>query len=424
MMRERIVIVGAGISGLTMALALHARGYRDVMLLEQAHLQRRGLGINLLPVAVREFEILGILDQLKAASCQPAKLVLANFRGDRIWQEPRGLRAGYRRPQLSVGRGNFQGILWDKVRERLGSSCIQGGTGVSKIVPTPGGCTIVLEDDQRLRADLVIAADGIGSIGRRAIAPDSVPKENGYMIYRGTAWADAFDGSDSVYIAGDGKRKFVFYPIEQLNEGKRILLNWAAALPISSADLSGIGEWGTLVDPAKLADRFRHWALPEIDIGELIWSSGVAFAHPMVDIEPLPSWHDRRLVLIGDAAHAMYPVGSNGASQSIVDAVALAHHLRTTPKDIQAAILNFESDRLEKMSQLQRANRRGGPEIVIDMAMQKAPNGFSSIDRVLDPAEISAIAHRYAEISDMSIDSVNSDSPYSTSLSRTPDFMK
>ncbi|MFJ8045808.1 flavin-dependent oxidoreductase [Kitasatospora sp. NPDC096147] len=367
----RITIAGAGIGGLATALSLHAAGLTDLTVHEAApEIRPLGVGINLLPHAVRELTELGLADRLAAIAVPTAELAYFNRFGQPIWSEPRGLAAGYRWPQYSVHRGELQLLLLEAVLERLGPQAVRTGSRITG-----------LDHD----GELLIGADGIHSAVRAALHPgEGAPPWNGLVLWRGTTVAPPFLTGRSMIMAGDGTRKFVAYPI---GDGTRI--NWIAEQPLPG-EAPDCGNWNRPAEPAAVAAHFADWRYDWLDVPGLITAAEAVYEYPMVDREPLSCWSADGVVLLGDAAHAMYPVGSNGASQAILDARALAHSLATT-----GATAAYEESRRPATTALQLANRQQGPEVVMRLAHERAPLGFTDIEAVVPLAERTAIAEAY-----------------------------
>ncbi|GAA2605659.1 flavin-dependent oxidoreductase [Streptomyces tubercidicus] len=367
----RITIAGGGIGGLATALSLHAAGFDDVVIHEAAQAIRPlGVGINLLPHAVRELTELGLADRLAAIAVPTAELAYYNRYGQAIWSEPRGLDAGYRWPQYSVHRGRLQMLLLDAVRERLGAHAVRTGSRITGL---------------RHDSDLLVGADGIHSAVRAALFPgEGAPPWNGLVLWRGTTYAEPFLTGRTMIMAGDGSQKFVAYPV-----GDGRLINWIAERPLGDEPLER-GNWNRPADLATIVEHFADWKFDWLDVPGIITEAEAAFEYPMVDRDPLPYWTKDDVVLLGDAAHAMYPIGSNGASQAVIDARVLAHSLATT-----GSTATYEDLRRPATTALQLANRRQGPEIVMTLAHQRAPGGFDDIEQVVPLAERAEIAASY-----------------------------
>ena len=222
-----------------------------------------------------------------------------------------------------------------------------------------------------------------------------------------------------MFIAGDDRRKAVVYPItEPAGDTGEVLVNWALVMPADSVEDAWRGDWNRRVPVESFLHHYEGWEFDGVSVPDVVRAADTAYEYPMVDREPLARWSHGRTTLIGDAAHAMYPVGSNGATQSIVDGRALAHAmaLHTDPADALAA---FEAERRPAMTELQQSNRQLGPEVVISLAHQRAPGGFSDIDEVIPQAELAEIAARYAATGAFDPGTVNRGSPYDLAM-RSP----
>ncbi|GAA3549424.1 flavin-dependent oxidoreductase [Nonomuraea rosea] len=367
----RIVIAGAGIGGLTAALSLHAAGFADVTVHEAAReIRPLGVGINLLPHAVRELTELGLADRLAKIGVATAELAYFNRYGTPIWSEPRGLGAGYAWPQYSVHRGRLQLLLLEAVLERLGQDAVRTGSRITG----PG------------EEDLLIGADGIHSAVRAHLYPgEGPPPCNGLVLWRGTTYGEPFLTGRSMIMAGDGIQKFVAYPIET---GARTLINWIAERPLDG-EAPERGNWNRPAGLPEIGRHFADWSFGWLDVPALISGAQAAYEYPMVDRDPLPRWTFDGVTLLGDAAHAMYPIGSNGASQAIIDARVLAYAL--AQDDLDA----YERLRRPATTALLLSNRQMGPEVVMKLAHERAPGGFDDVEQVIPHAELAEIAGSY-----------------------------
>ncbi|WP_400995161.1 flavin-dependent oxidoreductase [Agromyces sp. GXQ0307] len=412
----RIVIAGAGIGGLATALSLEAAGFRDIRIFERAdRIRGLGVGINLLPHAVRELTELGLADRIAALGVAPATLAYANRFGQRIWSEPRGLAAGYRWPQLSVHRGRLQLALLDAVRERLGEIVHLGhrlvgvddgdGTATARFATSSG--------DVDVEADVLVGADGIHSALRAIRYPDDGdPVWSGLTLWRGTAVIAPFLDGRTMVMAGDGDQKFVAYPLEEPGADGRQRVNFIA-------ERRGTGspdaDWNRAVDPAPIVELFRDWRYDWLDVPGTIAAAEEILEYPMVDRDALPRWSVGRTTLLGDAAHAMYPNGSNGGSQAILDARTLAYHLATAPS-VDAALDAYDEARRPATARLLEMTRQTGPEQVMLLARERAPHGFDRIDDVIPQAELERIAADYKAAAGFHPDALNARSSLTVAL--------
>ncbi|MGE0007458.1 MAG: flavin-dependent oxidoreductase [Parvibaculaceae bacterium] len=412
----KLLIIGGGIGGLAAALALNRAGI-DVEIFEQSQeLRELGVGINLLPHAVKELAALGLLSALDAAGIRTRELVYLNRHGQAVWRELRGLDAGYEVPQFSIHRGKLHGLLLAAVLDRLGASHVHADRRLVDFAEREGRVTATFESraSQGLftaAGDGLIGADGIHSRVREIFYPrEGALIWSGIMLWRGALpWPVHEDGRTMV-IAGGNAAKFVFYPIH-LDPARPDLrlTNWAVMARI--ADGSGPPprreDWnsiGRLEDAcAFVQDSFR---LGFVEPAQIIAATGTFYEYPNCDRDPVGRWSFGRVTLLGDAAHPMYPVGSNGASQAILDAAALARHLTVTP-DLAEAFAAYDSERRPMTADIVRNNRRGGPEGVIDLVEARAPDGFDDIDKVASHAEREAIVRGYASMAGYAQDQVN-----------------
>jgi 2-polyprenyl-6-methoxyphenol hydroxylase-like FAD-dependent oxidoreductase len=398
----KAIIVGGGIGGLTTALMLHARGI-DCEVYEQADAVRElGVGINTLPHAIKELAELGLLDRLDAVGIRTYELFYTNRFGQEIWREPRGLDAGYDVPQFSIHRGRLQQVIYQAVRARLGESRIHLGHRLGAYTQDDSGVAAYFFDRNgshraTARGDVLIGADGIHSLVRESLFPgEGPPRWNGLMLWRGALDWPAFLTGRSMVVAGGLEAKFVAYPIAEGSRPDKRLTNWAvvarvgdAAAPPPKDDWSKPGRFQDLIP------HVQRFLIPYVDALRLIEATPEFWEYPMCDRDPLPRWSHGRVTLLGDAAHPMYPVGSNGASQAILDARCLADRLKSAEHPV-AALWAYEQERLPPTAQIVRMNRKGGPEGVIDVVEELSPDGFTNIDEVLSYEQRKAIVRGYA----------------------------
>ncbi|MET9721505.1 FAD-dependent monooxygenase [Streptomyces zaomyceticus] len=429
-----IVIAGGGIAGLTAALALHAAGFERVTVVEAAPAIRPvGAGLNLMPNAVRELDSLGLLDALEAGALRTRELRYYHRSGGLISREPRGLGAGYRWPQLSVHRGHLQQVLAGAVRARLGPAALVTGVRVTGVELPPGRRPRLRLEHREgavkgrasLEPDVLIGADGIRSAVRAALHPgEGGPSWNGTLVWRGVSRIPARAVGSFMLIAGDDRQKAVVYPMGRpTGPGREVLVNWALARPAERTCRTGavpgeerfLGDWNRPVPVETFLPFYEGWEFDGVRVPDILRAADSAYEYPMVDREPLDRWTRGRTTLIGDAAHAMYPIGSNGATQSIVDARALAHAL-ARHADPAEGLAAYERERRPVTTALQRANRELGPEVVINLAHARAPQGFTDIHDVIPAEELADIACRYAAAGAFDPTTVNQGSPYEVPL--------
>ncbi len=409
-----VLIAGGGIAGLTAALSLHQTGVDCRVFESVSGIKPLGVGINLLPHAVRELFELGLQDALTATAIPTAELAYFNKLGQCIWSEARGRDAGYNWPQFSIHRGELHLILLRAVRERLGADRILTGHHLAGWEETGGGVRARFIDRQTgatladAEGALLIGADGIHSAVRQALYPDEGPPVwNGAILWRGTTRAEPFLTGRSMIMAGHEFQKFVAYPISRAaSEQGEAEINWIAERKFQPGQSWRREDWNRAGNLDDFLPQFADWRFGWLDVPKLIRAAGPCFEYPMVDRDPLDRWSFGRVTLMGDAAHPMYPIGSNGASQGILDARVLAREIRragATP----AALTAYEAERRPATGKIVLANRANGPEQVMQLVEQRAPNGFDRIEDVLTPAELEGTAAEYKRIAGFDRDALN-----------------
>lgn len=407
----RILIAGAGIGGLSAALSLHAAGFADVLLLESAReIQQVGVGLNLPPHAVRELVELGLGEALAQAGLPTAELSYHDVQGRLIWAEPRGLPAGYRWPQYSIHRGRLQQLLLQAVRERLGPQSVLTGQRVCGVDQAAGlvrvHCVGTGDGQARVHeGGLLVGADGIRSAVRdHSIGP--VPlATNGWTMYRGAVKAPPFRGGRSMVIVGDDQRRVVVYPID----GET--LNWLMVRPGGGGG-GELGNWNRPIDPASVAAHVQDWTFDWLDVPAMIRATQEAYEYPMADIDPLARWTTGRVTLLGDAAHAMYPFGSNGASQAIIDGRVLARAL-AEQGDVAAGLAAYEHARREQVGKVQRANRTQAGDVMTRVS-ELARAGRHGVAA----AELAAIEQTYKRLAGFDVEALNGRPSFSVRTDR------
>lgn len=397
----KVGIVGAGLGGLTLALMLHQRGIECEVWESAGELRPLGVGINLLPHAVRELTEIGLLDELAAMGVETSRLAYYNRFGQPIWEEPRGRAAGYAWPQFSIHRGEFQMLLAATARARIGEGALHLGCRAEAFEDDGDGAIVVLRGrdgaEQRRRVDVLVAADGIHSAIRRQMHPLRDPLQfSGRMLWRAVSEAEPYLDGQSMFMAGHQDQKFVAYPIsEPVRRRGRSLINWIAELRVAPERMHN--DWNRQVPKSLFDAQFADWRWGWVDVPALIASAEAVFEFPMVDKDPLPRWVSGRTVLLGDAAHPMYPIGSNGSAQAILDARFLADRLHGAPNATQA-LLEYEAERLPRTAGIVLRNRLNGPEQVMQMAHERAPQGFSDVHDVIPARELADISLHYKRL--------------------------
>ncbi|MFT4725645.1 MAG: 2-polyprenyl-6-methoxyphenol hydroxylase-like FAD-dependent oxidoreductase [Granulosicoccus sp.] len=400
-----VLIAGAGIGGLTTALMLHQRGIK-VQVFEQAtEVREVGVGINTLPHSIAELAQLGLLNRLDEVGLRTRELRYLTRTGQEVWRELRGLHAGHDHPQFSIHRGRLQKLLFDAVIERLGPDAVKTGLCLSGFVQDEAGVSAHFTDahdgcsSHTARGEVLICADGIHSVGRRSFYPDEGPPSwQGVVMWRGAVEWPVWEDGETMAIAGGLGGKLVLYPIAPVKDGKQ-LMNWVVNIRMADGSVSPPPpeSWSRMASLSKVLPYAKRFHVPGIDLEALVRASGAIFEYPMADRDPLPRWTHGRVTLLGDAAHPMYPVGSNGSAQAILDARCLSDNLAHAEHP-REALYRYEQDRLEKTSEVVRSNRLGGPERVIDEVEKLSPAGFKNIDNVLSFADRQAIVKGYAKM--------------------------
>jgi 2-polyprenyl-6-methoxyphenol hydroxylase-like FAD-dependent oxidoreductase len=397
----KAMVIGAGIGGLTTALSLHAAGIDAQVHESVADMRGLGVGINLQPNAVRELVELGLGDALAAAAIETAELRYYNKHGQLIWSEPRGLAAGYAWPQYSIDRGDLQMILLAAVKQRIGAGNVFAGHHLVSFEQDGSGVTGHFMDRESgrdlppQRADILIGCDGIHSAVRARLCPhEGLPVSSGRIQWRGVVEGEPFLGGRTHVTMGFSQRRAVVYPVSRkAADCGRSLINWVAVLGEQSA--SGVrATWDRKVPKDRFFRQFKDWNFGWIKFADLICDTDEIYEFPKDDRDPLPRWSFGRVTLVGDAAHTMLPIGAQAGSQAIVDARVLAFALATTRMAEQALEL-YEQQRRPIMNAVTMRNRKFGPAIVMEIAEQRAPQGFARIEDVMTYRELADIAHAY-----------------------------
>ncbi|RTL62980.1 MAG: flavin-dependent oxidoreductase [Hyphomicrobiales bacterium] len=399
-----VLIAGGGVGGLTLALMLHARGIKSVVFEQATEIRELGVGINTLPHAIKELAALGLLPTLDEVAVRTKELIYINRLGQEIWRELRGTDAGFEFPQFSIHRGRLQKVIYEEVIRKLGPDAVRTGQRLAGFIQDEGGVTAHFTDSRygtgslTVRGEVLVAADGIHSVARRQFYPkEGMPSWQGVVLWRGaTEWPQFLSGR-SMYIGGGMGAKLALYPIAPGSTPQTRLTNWAIAIRVADPSTTPPPKdsWSRQGRMEEVIPYARRFSVPGVDVEAIVRATPVCFEYPMCDRDPLPRWSFGRVTLLGDAAHPMYPVGSNGAAQAILDARCLADNLKSAEHPMQA-LHAYQAERLPKTAEIVRLNRTGGPERVIDEVEKLAPAGFDYVDRVLSHSEREAIVKGYA----------------------------
>ena len=415
--QEKVLIAGGGLCGLALALTLHQIGVDCVVFESVAEIKPLGVGINLQPNAVRELHDLGIgEDDLDEVGIAAREWALVGRNGKEIYSEPRGKHAGYRWHQYAVHRGKFHLLLYRKVIERLGVDAVQLGAKVTGYRQEPDGTVTamvagVTGQTKEVRGSLLLGADGIHSAVRAQMHPGQPPINwGGTIMWRGTAKGKPIRSGSSFVGLGSSRHRVVLYPISQPDAAGLADINWIAEQTYDDGHDWEKSGWFRPVDLSEFAHLFEDFVYDWLDLPALLARSEVAYENPMIDRDPLPSWVAGPVALLGDAAHPMYPTGSNGASQAIVDGRVLGR-IMLSHGVTAAALQAYNAELCEPVGQLAMRNRGSGPFGLLNLVDQRCGGEFESIDDVVPAAERSAFMLAYQQAAGFAKDRLNAADP-------------
>ena len=415
---HRVLIAGGGIGGLVTALTLHQIGVPCIVFEAAREMRPLGVGINLQPNAVRELYDLGIGQaELDRVGLPAREWALVGLNGNDIYSETRGLFAGYRWPQYAVHRGRFHMLLHDKAIERMGPQAVRLGarvTGYRK--NADGSVTALIESADGTFYEetgaLLIGADGIHSAIRAQMHPDQPPIHwGGAVMWRGTTLAKPIRTGSSFVGLGTHRHRVVIYPISHPDPQTGLaMINWIAEVTLDNSEGWKQLGWFRQVEISDFAHHFDDWVWDWLDVPALLRQADSAFENPMIDRDPVPTWQDGPVLLLGDAAHAMYPTGSNGASQAIVDARVLGAEMIShgvTP----AALKAYDDALCGPISQVILRNRGAGPFGLLNLVDERCGGTFDNIDDVISPEERTAFMAGYKAAAGFAIEKLNTAPP-------------
>ncbi|MDK3017784.1 flavin-dependent oxidoreductase [Pseudodonghicola flavimaris] len=417
-----ILIAGAGIAGLSLGLTLHQIGLPFRIYESAAQIRPLGVGINLQPNAVRELFDLGLEAELDAIGVRTRQLGFYSKLGHTIWEEPRGQRAGYAWPQFSVHRGALQMMLYHAVIARAGSEAVVTGARATGFETGEDGAVLILADGSRVAGDLIIAADGIHSALRAQMYPaEGAPIWDGRILWRATTQAPNFKGGGAMVMIGHDSLRAVAYPISAADpETGLVTMNWIAEKRFDPSGDWRREDWNRAARIAEFLPDFEDWRFGWIDLPALITGAAEVFEYPMVDRDPLPRWTEGRVTLMGDAAHPTYPVGSNGASQAIIDARVIGAKLLEHGPSV-AALQAYEAEMRPLTTAVGLANRAGGgPDAVLQWIEDRCGGDFERIEDVIPMEDLAAHAARFKSIAGFSVEALNAKPPIIPEAARQP----
>jgi len=406
-----VIVVGAGIGGLSLALSLHQAGIKVRVYESVSNPAPLGVGINLQPTAVRELTELGLGDELAKAGIALDRLGLFNKFGQLISEEPRGLLAGYRWPQYAIHRGRLQMLLLRAVRDRIGDENVrtsfrflgfeQDGHRVAAMFRDTASAT-----DMTSHATILIGADGIHSTVRHALYPhEGEPCLARQILWRGSVEAEPFLGGHTQAIAGHLHQRIVAYPMAREPRSEKLLTNWICQMTVPETDFPR-EDWSRRVSKEKVLASFGIWRFPWLALPELIEQTSEIFEFPLMDRDPLPRWAFGRVTLLGDAAHPMQPIGAQAGSQAIIDGRVLTAAL-VSDSDPLLALRHYDEERRPLMNDIVLRNREFGPEASLQLVEERAPNGFDRIEEVISREDLHNITGSFSVAAGLDVETVN-----------------
>lgn len=405
----KIAIIGGGIAGLALAIGLHRRGIESQVYEAAPQLREIGVGITLLPHAIREITELGLLDAVRAVGIETQTSEFYNRFGQKLYSEPRGVAAGYPLPEIAINRGKLHTILYAEALARLGPQGIVTDRTFADISQDETGVTLQFRETASgaaaapVHADIAIGCDGVNSATRKVFYPDDRVVFTGINTWRGvTRRPPILDGRTYFRIGSLRTGKIVIYPISNFDDGSGDqLVNWVAEIERSSSTMNDWNTGGRLDD---FLPTFENWKFDWLDVGALIKGAETILEYPMVDKDPLSRWTFGRVTLAGDAAHPMYPRGSNGSAQGLIDARTLAD-LLAAGGDPQAALQAYEAARLAPTSKIVQTNRTSPPDIInlrVEELVGDRP--FDNLDDHITQDELRALSDNYKRIAGFSVE--------------------